>query len=83
MLLIYYLELWFQSSSRWLLPLGDGVKGRFVLGWVGTLKKAAQGNDWPVAHQARVLEVSGALQKQGIMETSTDTGCQPEVGKGA
>lgn len=82
-LLIYYLEVQFQSSSRWLLPLGDVVKGGFVLGWVGTLKKATQGNDWPVAHQARTLEVSGVLQKQGTMEPSTDTGGQPEVRKGA
>lgn len=59
------------------------MKGEFVLDRAGTLKKAAQGNDWSIARQARTLEVSGLLQKQGIMETSTDTGSQPEVGKGA
>lgn len=46
-LLIYYLEVHFQSSSRWVLhcltALGDVVKEGFVLDRVGTLKKAAQG----------------------------------------
>lgn len=47
------------------------------------MKKAAQRNDWPIARQIRTLEVSGVLQKQGIMETRTDIGSQPEVGKEA
>lgn len=47
----------------------------------GTLKKAAQENDWPIALQVRTLEVSGVLQKQGIMKTRTDIGSQPEVGR--
>lgn len=51
-LLISYLEVWFQSSSRWLLhcltALEDVVKGGFVLDRAGTLKKAIQGNDWPL-----------------------------------
>lgn len=56
-----------------MFPLGDAVKGGFVLDRARTLKKAAQGNNWPVACQARTLEVSGVLQKQGIMEISIDT----------
>lgn len=54
-----------------------------MLDRAGTLKKAAQGNDWPIAFQVRTLEVSWILQKQGIMETRTDIGSQPEAGKGA
>lgn len=48
MLLIYYLDVQFQSSSWWLLhcltELRDAVIGGFVLDRAGTLKKAAQGN---------------------------------------